>query len=174
MFDRGSKAAPADNKAETQVIAVVGPMAAGKNYICAKLQSEGWVVNNNGTYVLAPSHDAAHVHWGGKWRMPTDQDLQGLVDKCDWSPTTVNGVDGCLVRGRGGYASNSIFLPSAGAIQGTAFNDGGGAYWSSTYSEWNSEYGQTSWIFWFDTENHGSYTGPCIMGYPIRPVQDVK
>ena len=42
MFDRGSKAAPADNKAETQVIAVVGPMAAGKNYICAKLQSEGW------------------------------------------------------------------------------------------------------------------------------------
>ena len=41
MFDRGSKAAPADNKAETQVIAVVGPMAAGKNYICAKLQSEG-------------------------------------------------------------------------------------------------------------------------------------
>lgn len=137
-----------------------------------QLQSEGWVVNNNGTYVLAPSHDAARAHWGGSWRMPTYQELYDLCyNKCDWTWTTRNGVNGYIVRGQGAYSSNSIFLPSAGAIQGTAFNDGGGAYWSSTYSEWNSEYGQTSWIFWFDTENHGSYTSLCIMGYPIRPVQ---
>lgn len=136
------------------------------------LQSEGWIVSKDDTYVLAPEHDAAQVQWGGGWRMPTYQELYDLCyNKCDWTWTTRNGVNGYIVRGQGAYSSNSIFLPSAGAIQGTAFNDGGGAYWSSTYSEWNSEYGQTSWIFWFDTENHGSYTSLCIMGYPIRPVQ---
>ena len=42
MFDKGSKASPAEKTAETQVIAVVGPMAAGKNYICRQLEQEGW------------------------------------------------------------------------------------------------------------------------------------
>lgn len=36
MFDKGSRAT------KTQVIAVTGPMAAGKNYICKKLEEEGW------------------------------------------------------------------------------------------------------------------------------------
>ena len=36
MFDKGSRATKA------QVIAVTGPMAAGKNYICKKLEQEGW------------------------------------------------------------------------------------------------------------------------------------
>ena len=42
MFDKGSKTAPADNTAETQVIAVTGPMAAGKNFICKRLEEDGW------------------------------------------------------------------------------------------------------------------------------------
>jgi len=50
------------------------------------LQSEGWVVNENGTYVLAPEHDAAQVQWGGGWRMPTYQELNDLCyNKCDWT-----------------------------------------------------------------------------------------
>lgn len=36
MFDKGP------NATKPQIIAVVGPMAAGKNYICAKLEREGW------------------------------------------------------------------------------------------------------------------------------------
>ena len=42
MFDKGSKASTADNTTGTQVIAVVGPMAAGKNYICSQMKKEGW------------------------------------------------------------------------------------------------------------------------------------
>ena len=42
MFDKGSKASTADNTTETQVIAVVGPMAAGKNYICSQMEKDGW------------------------------------------------------------------------------------------------------------------------------------
>ncbi|MBP5787234.1 MAG: hypothetical protein J6Y19_05425 [Kiritimatiellae bacterium] len=76
-----------------------------------KLRSQGWTTTNN---VLAPEHDAAHVQWGGEWRMPTEQELRDLCDKCDRTWVTTNGVKGYVVRGRDDYASASIFLPAAG------------------------------------------------------------
>ena len=75
------------------------------------LQSEGWITEYG---FLAPAHDAARAHWGGSWRMPTDQELSALNENCDWTWTTTNGVSGYVVRGRGAYASASIFLPAAG------------------------------------------------------------
>jgi hypothetical protein len=95
-----------------------------------QLRSEGWIISND---VLAPSHDAAHVHWGGAWRIPTNQELKDLCNKCDWTYTTTNGVGGCIVSGRGTYASNSIFLPYAGVGGGTLLSNAGceGFYWSS-------------------------------------------
>ena len=44
----------------------------------ATLQSAGWIVSKGDTYVLVPAHDAAHVKWGGGWRMPTDQEICDL------------------------------------------------------------------------------------------------
>ena len=96
----------------------------------ATLQSEGWITADG---VLAPAHDAAHVHWGGEWRMPTRQELADLNSKCDWTWTTMNGVQGYLVKGKGGYTSASIFLPCAGFGDGTSLRNAGsyGYYWSS-------------------------------------------
>ena len=93
------------------------------------LQSEGWIVSKDGTNVLAPSHDAAHVKWGGSWRMPTYQELSDLYNKCDWSWKQMNGVNGWVVSGRGAYSSNSIFLPAAGSS--LSYAGSGGSYWSS-------------------------------------------
>ncbi|MBR1921070.1 MAG: hypothetical protein IJ829_03570, partial [Kiritimatiellae bacterium] len=84
------------------------------------LLSEGWVVSKGGTYVLAPEHDAAQAHWGGGWRMPTDRELSDLSNKCDWTWEPRNGVNGYVVRGKGDYASASIFLPAAGLGYGTS------------------------------------------------------
>ncbi len=100
------------------------------NKSVSTLQSEGWITSSG---VLAPSHDAAHVHWGGGWRMPTYSELSALNSNCDWTWTTLNGVNGYIVRGRGAYASNSIFLPCAGYGYGTSLDDSGsdGYYWSS-------------------------------------------
>ena len=99
-----------------------------------ELQSEGWVVSQGGTYVLAPEHDAAQAQWGGGWRMPTVQDLNDLCYyKCDWIWTTTNGVNGYLVRGKGEYSSASIFLPCTGYGSGyyrEVFSSQG-YYWSS-------------------------------------------
>jgi hypothetical protein len=77
----------------------------------ATLQNDGWITSD---VVLALKHDAAHVHWGGDWRMPTDAEISSLVANCTTKWITTNGVLGRLVTGKGAYADRSIFLPAAG------------------------------------------------------------
>lgn len=133
----------------------------------ATLQSEGWITANN---VLAPEHDAAHVHWGGAWRMPTKQELDDLNNKCDWAWTTVNGVQGYVVKGKGTYASASIFLPCAGFGRGASLGSAGsgGFYWSSVpYSDYNN----TAWFLYFNSGNHSTGNNTRNIGQFVRPVQ---
>lgn len=84
-----------------------------------KFEDGNWVASDSSSRG-GSGHDAAQVQWGGGWRMPTQQELRDLCDKCDWNWTTVHGINGYIVRGRGGYASNSIFLPCAGSGYGTS------------------------------------------------------
>lgn len=55
--------------------------------------------------------DAAHVRWGGSWRIPTPEETQALFDSCEWEWTDLNGVNGYRVTGPSG---SSIFFPAAG------------------------------------------------------------
>ena len=81
--------------------------------------------------VLDPEDDAAQANWGGTWRMPTDEEYEELVDKCTWTWTTLNGVNGYNVTGSNG---NSIFLPAAGERSYDSLSTDGsrGNYWSSS------------------------------------------
>lgn len=73
---------------------------------------------------LLPEDDAATAKWGSSWRMPTEEEVEELINKCTWTWTRRNGYNGYKVTGRNG---NSIFLP-------TAFEDYGrkAEYWSSS------------------------------------------
>ena len=136
----------------------------GKNL--QSLWNEGWITADGN---LTPQHDAAHVHWGGGWRMPTNHELSGLHNKCDWTWTTQNGVKGYFVRGRGDYASNSIFLPCAGIGNGTSLKDSGscGFYWTSVpYSV--SNYAKR---FSFTSGGHVTDNSRSSDGFSVRPVQ---
>jgi hypothetical protein len=130
------------------------------------LQSEGWITSDG---VLAPEHDAAHKHWGGDWRMPTEQELEDLDSKCDWTWTMVNGVIGYLVCGRGEYASNSIFLPCAGYVRGTSLNlaPSYGYYWSSVP---NLDSYYHAWYLRFYSGNHFTYYYRRSNGQSVRPL----
>jgi hypothetical protein len=132
----------------------------------ATLQSEGWITSDR---VLVPEHDAAHKHWGGDWRMPTGSELGDLCDKCDWIWTTMNGVNGYVVRGKGDYASNSIFLPCAGYGNGTSLNYAGsyGRYWSSVPS---SDY-YYAWRLNFTSGDHYTSNFSRLSGQSVRPLQ---
>ncbi len=96
----------------------------------ARLLSRGWITED---YVLAPEFDPAQAQWGGGWRMPTRHELTNLIVNCEWTWMTTNGVKGYVVRGRGDFAAVSIFLPTAGWGNGTAWERSGeyGHFWSS-------------------------------------------
>ena len=131
------------------------------------LKINGWITASE---ALAPEHDAAHVHWGGDWRMPTKQELTDLNSKCSWTWTTMNGVQGYLVSGTGDYASNSIFLPCAGYGYETSLHDAGsyGSSWSSVPSSGDDG----SWDLGFSSSDHSTRSNYYrYYGQSVRPVQ---
>ena len=96
----------------------------------------------SGTDPLTGADDTATKLWGSKWRMPTQTELQGLIDNCDVAWTTVNDKTGRKFTGKGAYASNSVFLPAAGRCDDGDVSDQGnyGDYWSSTPYESHGAY----------------------------------
>ncbi|HAE24533.1 MAG TPA: hypothetical protein DCG33_04270 [Prevotellaceae bacterium] len=67
-------------------------------------------------------YDAAHVKWGGDWRMPTEKEMKELLTRCTWSVIKYNGTAvGHKVVGPNG---NKIFLPAykeSGNFNGNAY-----------------------------------------------------
>ena len=98
--------------------------------------------NNGGKTVLDPEDDAAHVNWGGNWRMPTKAEWRELYDNCTWTWTTQNGINGYKVTSnKEGYTDKFIFLPAAGYRNNSDLNSVGsyGNYWSSScYGNYSS------------------------------------
>ena len=129
------------------------------------LNSEGWTTSEN---ILAPEHDAANIHWGNGWRMPTEDELRALESYCDWTWTTQNGVKGYVIKGRGAYASNSIFLPAAGDGRDTSLNNVGssGYYWSSV--PYSDDY--NAWLLYFYSSYRSTDDFRRHYGRPVRPV----
>ena len=84
-----------------------------------------------GNYYAWGETEQAAASWGGEWRMPSKDDFQELIDKCEWEWMSKNGVNGYKVIGPNG---NSIFLPAAGVKIAGVTNDDKthGGYWSST------------------------------------------
>ncbi len=135
------------------------------------LQSEGWITDDDSSYVLAPAHDAARAHWGGDWRMPTYYELAELRVSCDWTWTTTNGVSGYVVRGQGEYSAASIFLPAAGSGSLTDRQDAGrkGNYWSSLPANYSLSDAND---LGFDSSGYISiYYYNRYYGHSVRPVQ---
>lgn len=131
------------------------------------LKSEGWITADG---VLTPEHDAAQVQWGAKWRMPTKQEFDDLLSKCDWTRTTMNGVNGYNVRGKGEYVSSSIFLPCAGYGAGLSISVFGGEcyYWSSVPNLDNS--GSALHLLFYSRYGHTSSNNR-VLGQSVRPLQ---
>ena len=134
----------------------------------ATLKSEGWITADG---ILVPAHDAAHIHWGGSWRMPTYRELYDLKGKCNWSWTIMNGVNGYFVSGKGDYASNGIFLPCGGFGSNFSLCDSGsnGYFWSSVPD--SKEYYSRSLYFYPNSQYTYYYYYLRNNGFSVRPVQ---
>lgn len=67
---------------------------------------------------LDPEDDAAHVKLGGKWRMPTREEIIELAENCTKTDCVQKGINGVMFKSK--KNGNTIFLPFAGyRVDGT-------------------------------------------------------
>lgn len=120
--------------------------------------------------VLDLEDDAAHVNWGGSWRMPTRAEWQELLDNCTWTWTTQNGINGSKVTSnKAGYTDKFIFLPAAGYRDEDGLSSVGsyGGYWSSSLDERSALY---AWILYFGSDQRYPFSYYRYWGRSVRPV----
>ena len=102
----------------------------------SSLRNNGYI---DSTGSLVAKYDAARVHCGAPWRMPTAGEFSALASNCTIAWIVSNNVNGVLVTGKGAYSSRSIFFPAAGWGSEDNFRYSGicGTYWSSTYAPYS-------------------------------------
>lgn len=137
------------------------------------LLSAGYI---DSTGNLVAAHDAAMVHLGSPWRMPTDAEFSALISNCTTTWTSTNGVRGELVTGKGDYADRSIFLPAAG--YGDCFSElcypgSYGFYWSSTPYVGSDDLSRACGLSFWRSGFYRYDNFDRSYGNSIRPVQDV-
>ena len=120
--------------------------------------------------VLELEDDAAHVNWGGDWRMPTKEEIEELLEECICKSIAQNAVTGILITSK--TNGNSIFLP-AGGYQSMFSNyiNQHCVYWSSSLSSADNQYAYS-----FVSTKNGTnlYTYSRYYGSLIRPVMNKK
>lgn len=120
--------------------------------------------------ILEPCDDAATVHWGNGWRMPTKEEWEELIANTSRSCTTRNGVNGVQFSAPNGQ---TLFLPAAGYHSWSTERDfigEEGRYWSSSLS-----YSGTFYAYGYDfsfvhVDECGVVSPRRTECYSVRPV----
>ena len=122
----------------------------------------------DGLTTLEEDDDPATAAWGSIWRTPTFDEIMELLDKCDWTWTTKNGVNGYTVTGNNG---NSILLPAAGYRNGTELKNAGknGYFWSSSLLAASPTFAS---YFSFNSGSHDWNNANRIYGLSFRAVTE--
>ena len=142
-----------------------------------------WRIDDNGAFIkynlsdnkttIELDDDAAHVNWGGSWRMPTQTEYKELFNNCTSVWTTENGVNGYrFTSQKEGYTDKSIFIPAAGNHRDNWGYELGSScyYWtSSRYVDYPYS---VSHAYTMDGQKYGfgiNYIDR-FYGYSVRPV----
>lgn len=123
-------------------------------------ESSSYIKYNSGSGILDIEDDAARYLMGGRWQIPTLQqilELRGVAS--EW--TTRNGVEGQLFRGNG----NEMFIPISGHYHnGSTLTYDFASFMSSSYSN------QTYYLFAGNEYGYGMPNYGFYSGVPIRAV----
>jgi len=137
----------------------------------------------DGLTELLPDDDVAHVKLGGKWRMPTSQELQAVVNAIKdtenylWEKISVQDAGGIKIKGwklTRKSSGNSVFFPAAGFCFGKETGimaDETGAYWSSSLYSSSTEPSNAAAIN-LNGSNANMIGDGRFRGKSIRPVCD--
>lgn len=92
-------------------------------------------IETNSDQQSSPIRGVAQVKLNGKWRIPTEEEFQELIDNCKWTVEQLNNIKGeRVVSLKNG---NSIFLPYGGYKRNEKGWEKGfeGHYWTSSVNE---------------------------------------
>jgi hypothetical protein len=164
-YDFGDYFAWGETKAKEECIWLNYQHSNGKDESLNKycLHEDEGIVDNKTQ--LEPMDDVASVKWGGQWRVPTNAEIEELLNECYWEWTqeykghgvwgwmvfkAKNDADKGLKRKKDGapitqssYSAQEdahIFLPLPGHHVHRALREAGwrGTYWSSTLCDFSS------------------------------------
>lgn len=128
------------------------------------VENEQSIVDNKTRLDL--SDDAARVNWGGSWRMPTTEELDELITKCDWEQALIGDNRDRVYRVTSKINGNSIVLP---------YNGGRTCCWSSSlrtgepFKAYGIEFGYSHI---FESDMIGWTSESRCKGLSVRPVSD--
>ena len=93
------------------------------------------VVKSN---IIMTEHDVAQYYWGGLWHMPTVEDFNELLAKCDW---TWDAAKYAYKVSNRNDATKFIFLPATDFALGENVGDeDAGFYWTGVVSKDSAQY----------------------------------
>lgn len=87
---------------------------------------------------LDSSDDAANLSLGESWYIPYPGDFTEMINNCQWTRWTYNGVAGWIVRSKSHPDNNKkvIFIPTTGIFVNYQLNSTyNGYYWTSKVHE---------------------------------------
>ena len=132
-------------------------------------------IDNTGNYAssyankiqhdLYPNEDAATVHWGKGWKMPTKAQFDELLANTTDEWTAINGINGRKFTASNG---NYIFFPAAGYVYGGSLGSrgSGGYYWSRSFYSSSG-----AWRLYFASSVRYVNTGDRYYGFSVRAVR---
>ena len=114
--------------------------------------------------------DAAHVNMGGKWRMPTKEEFQELMENCDseWTEDyNGTGMVGYLFTSK--TNGISVFFPTAGYCRHSSvgYQSSVGYYWAASWSS-----SSRAWYLYFDSGDMYMDYDYRFFGYSVRGVYE--
>lgn len=120
---------------------------------------------------LSLSNDAAHVNWGGGWRMPSLSEWRTIMNNCTWTWQSNNSKQGYMVSN----GAISIFLSQTYDAYNVCYSSYCGdcayaSYWSSTRDSYYSSYAKA--IGGCQYSGGPSETTSAVVegGHNIRPI----
>ena len=131
------------------------------------------IIDENGN--LTSKYDVSTQKWGDKWRIPTKEELDELLNNCNWTSIRLSGIEGYKVSSKKDTLK-WIFLPGAGFRDyqsGKIIGDGyygygaSGAYASSTVIK---EVNGMCYYIHFNMHEKGRSHAHLKHGHSIRPV----
>ena len=124
----------------------------------------------DGKTILDPEDDAAHVALGGKWHIPTREQIQELLDNTTNEESELNGMKGRLFKSK--INGNTLFFPYSG------YKSGSKVYIIYSCQYWSSSIDKTSYNHamrvYSDTDSSTLACSYRNVGHFVRGVLDKK